>query len=63
MKHVGELTSLETLRLDGTAVTDAGLRHLHGLSRLRYVNLQGTAVTDDGIEKLRAAMPAVKINR
>lgn len=54
---------LETLRLDNTAITDAGLVHLKSLVRLRQVNLAGTKVSDKGVADLRRALPNVNVDR
>jgi len=53
------MRSLERLHLDGTQVTDEGLRRLGRLRRLTYLNLRGTAVTDAGIAALRG-MPRLR---
>ena len=44
--------ALRRLRLDGTAITDAGLAHLTLLEGLTYLNLVGTSVTDAGLEAI-----------
>ncbi len=40
------------LRLDGSAVTDAGLRRIGGHKELTYLSLINTAVGDDGLAQL-----------
>jgi hypothetical protein len=58
LELVGEITSLEELNLDGTQVTDAGLRHLHGLKNLKLIFLRRTKVTKIAGDKLREAINA-----
>ena len=45
-------TCLARLKLNETAVTDAGLDTISKLAELEYLNLVGTAVTDEGLKKL-----------
>src|SRR5256885_1739971 len=45
-----ELRRLRMLRLDGSDVTDAGMRTVGGLAGLRGLELRGTAVTDAGLK-------------
>jgi CheY-like chemotaxis protein len=54
LAHVAQLTDLEELHLDHTAVSDAGIRLLVGLHRLRILDLKGTQVTDAGLAHLRS---------
>ena len=61
--HLGGLTELIWLYLNGTEVGDAGLAHLEGLTRLGFLILSDTEVTDAGVEKLQAALPKCKISR
>lgn len=49
MVHVGRLTNLDILDLEGTRVTDAGLAHLAGLTNLETLCLRSTAVTGRGL--------------
>ena len=58
-----ELTSLETLRLAGTQITDAGLVHLKALTSLQVLSLDNTQVTDAGVAKLKEALPDCRISR
>jgi hypothetical protein len=57
------LTSLQELFLDGTAVTDGGLVHLHGLTRLNMLRLTNTKVTDAGVAELQRALPNLLVNK
>jgi len=52
MASVGQLGHLDSLRLTGTAVTDAGLVHLKGLTALRDLQLGNTRITDAGLAQL-----------
>ncbi len=61
LAHLTRLNKLTRLNLWGTAVTDAGLIHLKELKGLQTVCLSSTNVTAAGVEKLRAALPGVKI--
>ena len=56
------LAELESLRLEGTTVTDAGLRHLKGLKELRSISLTNTRVTTKGVEDLQRALPDADIS-
>lgn len=51
------------LYLDGTKVTDAGIRRLSGMKRLEFIGLERTAVTEVGFDALRNALPGLKTNR
>lgn len=55
------MTSLEALSLDGTAVTDAGLEHLKGLPKLQSLSLAALPISPAAEERLRAALPQLKI--
>ena len=53
MTHIAQLTSLESLNLTKTSITDAGLEHVEGLTNLKWISLEGTAVTDAGLVHLK----------
>jgi len=42
-----------TLHLNGTGVTDAGLKHLKALTQLQYVNIGHAEIGDAGLEHLK----------
>ncbi len=44
--------NLESISLDGSQITDAGLSHLGELRRLRYLNVSRTQIADKGLESL-----------
>ena len=50
--HLKALTSLQTLNLSDTQVTDAGLAYLQGLTRLKRLAL-GPKITDAGLAHVR----------
>lgn len=49
---VGQLTSLQSLKLDSTQVTDKGLAQLATLTSLRSLHLTGTGVSLAGLQSL-----------
>jgi hypothetical protein len=51
--HLGWLTQLELLNLNGTLVTDASLVDIQELPRLRFLGLRRTQITDTGLSHLR----------
>jgi len=61
--HLSGLTSLQTLELGSTQLSDAGLAHLSRLTSLQRLSLGGTQVTDAGCRRLEAALPNCKIPR
>ena len=56
-----KFANLQTLYLDGTQITDAGLLHLKDLTKLKTLWLSGTHATDHGIAELRRALPNLTI--
>jgi hypothetical protein len=54
MAFVAQLSRLDSLRLTGTAVTDAGLVHLKGLTGLEDLELGNTQITDVGLAQLKS---------
>ena len=50
LRHVPEL---ERLTLDGSGVTDAGMRHLKGVTNLAELNVSETAVTPEAAQELK----------
>jgi hypothetical protein len=63
LKEVAELRNLRFLRLCNTKITDAGLKHLVGLKHLEELECRGTAVTDEGLDRLRKALPTLRVIR
>jgi len=61
LEWIATLPHLEELYLLETAVTDAGLAHLHGNETLRRINtLDCDGVTPEGLEKLRLSIPGIE---
>lgn len=55
MEHIGKLTTLKNLKLQGNYVTDAGIHHLENLKNLERLDLWGAPFSDkvfDHIEGL-----------
>ena len=59
---VANLAELGQLELDRTLVTDAGLLHLTGLKKLGCLDIQQTAVTDIGVDRIRKAIPGLRVS-
>lgn len=59
LARVARCDSLKRLYLDGTRITDAGLRHLGGLRELRALSLAATPITDAGLKELER-LPALR---
>ena len=57
------LTNLQTLQLEGTHITDAGLVHLKGLSKLKWLHLDDTQVPTTGVAELQQALPNCTIRK
>ena len=51
--RLSELQHIENLNLNGTTISDEGLRHLSGLTSLRHLHLWQTRVTNDGLDHLK----------
>jgi len=62
MKHVGEMTQLESLNLNGLPITNSGLRELHHLKRLKTLSLYVTKITPDGIKRFQRAVPGCSVS-
>jgi hypothetical protein len=54
------MKKLQTLRLDGTRITDRGLRLIQGLEGLETLGLSDTDITDKGMKALRK-LPKLRI--
>lgn len=61
LKQLSDLKYLEYLNLYQTDVSDEGLVHLEKLKNLEVLYLWQTKVTTEGIQKLKAAIPNLKI--
>jgi hypothetical protein len=64
LTHLRDLTSLRELDLWKTKVTSAGLPNLTGLSRLEKLTIVvGDEVSEEAIDKLRKALPRLRVER
>ena len=61
-EHLSKLSSIQTLGLGGTNVSDAGLAQLSGLKSLGRL-VVGRGVTNAGIAAIRQALPTIKVIR
>ena len=62
LEQVGKLTSVETLVLNDTKVTDVGLQHLKSMQEIRFLHLQRCPqVTAAGVSELQFALPNCRI--
>ena len=52
LEHLEDLTKLQRLWLNNTAVTDVGVAHLAGLTQLTELRLDSTQITDAGLRHL-----------
>jgi hypothetical protein len=59
---LADLKQLEQLDLEGTQVTDRGLKHLYSLIKLELVKLDGTGVTSAGIEELKRNLLGCRVD-
>lgn len=57
---IGEITSLRTLSLQGTPLTDDDLKPLAQLDKLTSLTLLNTNVTEAGLETLKESMPSLR---
>ena len=57
------LQGVQRLLLDGTGITDEGLKPLRRLAGLEHLNLTGTRVSDRGAADLSQALPKARIIR
>jgi len=61
--NLAGLSDLEYLNLYGTKITDKALNQLTGLKNLKQLYVWQTGVTEEGADKLRKALPGVKVVR
>lgn len=59
---LGRVKTLRNLSIGETAVTDDGLPHLYQLP-LKNLNLSGTETTPEAIEKIKQAIPGLKVSK
>jgi internalin A len=53
---------LETVTINGTQVTDAGLKHLDGMSKLWWLEMEWNNISDEGLAELKD-LPSLKALR
>jgi hypothetical protein len=63
MPRVARMGGLQTLNLNQTCITDAGVVHLAGLTNLTEIMLYDTRVSDEAVQKLQAARPNCRESR
>lgn len=52
LSHIGSLTKLEHLSINGPGLTDTGLEHLRKLTQLKYLSLGGENINGSGLRFL-----------
>jgi len=57
LKALAGLTKVENVKLSGTAVTAAGLQHLHGLTSLKAIDLGSLHLDESSVDSLENALP------
>lgn len=60
--EISNLKQLYVVALDGSSVTDEGLRHLHGLTKLRMLSLSNTQASEGAKEALCKALPKLDLS-
>ncbi len=61
LKHLVDMKKMSYLRIHNLSITDKGLEHLKGMKDLQSVELWNTDTTEQGREKLREAIPGVRV--
>jgi hypothetical protein len=59
--HLKGLRDLDFLNLDGSPITNEGLKHLYPIKTLTTVYLSNTKVTQQGVDDLKRALPNADI--
>ena len=62
IESVAELTSLVSLDIKYTPITDASLPHMQNLPKIRFVKLYGTKVSKEAADKLQVALAAAEVD-
>lgn len=57
LRGVEDLSRYETLDLEGTQLSNAGLQQLENMKQLRYLIVRRTNVTVAGVQRLQQALP------
>lgn len=61
LAHLAGMDVLRELFLPSSTIGDEGLIHLPKLSSLKTVDLRATRVTQDGVDKLKQAIPGLRV--
>jgi hypothetical protein len=61
LKLLVGLKNLQSLRLNQTAVGDAGLKHVGQIKSLKYVCLGGVDATPEGVKQLKSDLPGLQL--
>ena len=63
MERVGMFRSLEEVWIEGTAVSDRGLKSLHRLTNLTFISIVDCEhICHKGVAELQKAIPGVQIH-
>jgi len=63
MERVGMFRSLEEVWIEGTAVSDRGLKSLHRLTNLTFISIVDCEhISHKGVAELQKAIPGVQIH-
>ncbi len=63
LQYLDAFPGLNTLSLNNTEITDEGVQHLKKLRNLKRISVANTHITTNGLRDLRAAIPALRIQR
>ena len=63
MADLAKSPRLNSLSLERTRITDAGLAELKNLRSLRELWLDGASVTNTGVDELKKALPGLTTHR
>ena len=61
LSSIENLSTYETLDLEGTQLSNAGLEQLENMKQLRYLVVRRTNVTVAGVQRLQQALPKASI--
>lgn len=63
LRHLAQKRDLRRLTLSATPATDEGLMHLSSCRGLRNLTIYGSNFSDQAVDRLKAALPRLKVNR
>lgn len=61
LADLAELSELRELNVKNTLVSDDGVASIAGLTNLQKLDIRGTRISQKGVERLRAAIPGVRV--